>query len=79
MTVIRDGTEQLIDQTDVVKDDLIILERGDQVAVDGIVRESNKLEIDESLLTGESLPIVKKVNDEILSGSFVYLERFLYR
>lgn len=68
--VIRDGTEQTIDQADVVKDDLIILERGDQVAVDGIVRESNKLEIDESLLTGESLPIVKKVNDEILSGSF---------
>lgn len=68
--VIRDGKEQSIDQSDVVKDDLICLERGDQVVVDGIVRETNKLEIDESLLTGESLPILKKSGDEILSGSF---------
>jgi cation-transporting P-type ATPase E len=68
--VIRDGTEQSIDQTDVVKDDLIVLERGDQVVVDGIVRDSNKLEIDESLLTGESLPILKKEGSEVLSGSF---------
>lgn len=68
--VIRDGTEQSIDQSAVVKDDLIILERGDQVVVDGIVSDSNKLEIDESLLTGESLPINKKSGDEVLSGSF---------
>jgi cation-transporting P-type ATPase E len=68
--VIREGKEQSIDQADVVKDDLIVLERGDQVVVDGIVQDSNKLEIDESLLTGESLPILKKVNDEVLSGSF---------
>lgn len=68
--VVRDGTEQSIYQSAVVKDDLIILERGDQVVVDGIVSDSNKLEIDESLLTGESLPINKKSGDEVLSGSF---------
>jgi len=68
--VIRDGKEITIDQTDVVVDDIIILERGDQVVVDGIVEESNKLEIDESLLTGESLPINKKNSDQVLSGSF---------
>lgn len=68
--VIRDGKEITIDQTDVVVGDLIVLERGDQVVVDGIVAESNKLEIDESLLTGESLPINKKNGDEVLSGSF---------
>lgn len=68
--VIRDGKEVTIDQTDVVVGDLIVLERGDQVVVDGIVAESNKLEIDESLLTGESLPINKKNGDQVLSGSF---------
>lgn len=68
--VIRGGTEINIDQQDIVVDDIIVLERGDQVAVDGRVIESNKLEIDESLLTGESLPILKKNGDEVLSGSF---------
>ena len=68
--VIRDGTEQTIDQSSVVVDDLIVLSRGDQVVVDGKVTESNKLEIDESLLTGESLPIHKLTGDEVLSGSF---------
>jgi len=68
--VIRDAKEQIIDQGDVVVDDLIIIERGDQVIADGKVVLSNKLEIDESLLTGESLPIQKKVNEEVLSGSF---------
>lgn len=68
--VIRDGEERPIDQSEVVVDDLIILERGDQVVVDGTVVESGKMEIDESLLTGESLPIQKKTGDEVLSGSF---------
>lgn len=68
--VIRDGKDAVIDQKDVVVDDIIVLERGDQVVVDGVVVESNKLEIDESLLTGESLPINKKNGDEVLSGSF---------
>jgi len=68
--VIRDGEEKLIDQREVVVDDLVVLERGDQVIADGRVVQSNKLEIDESLLTGESLPIQKKDGDEVLSGSF---------
>ncbi|KXK48228.1 MAG: cation transport ATPase [Chlorobi bacterium OLB5] len=68
--VIREGKESIIDQSDVVADDIIALERGDQVIVDGEVIESNKMEIDESLLTGESLPINKQNGDEILSGSF---------
>lgn len=68
--VIRDDKEQLIDQSEVVIDDLIVMERGDQVIADGKVVRSNKMEIDESLLTGESLPIQKKINDEVLSGSF---------
>jgi len=77
--VIREGKEAVIDQKDVVVDDIIVLERGDQVVVDGSVVESNKLEIDESLLTGESLPINKRNGDEVLSGSFCLSGNGFYR
>lgn len=69
-TVIRDSAEQVIDQESIVKGDTILLGRGDQIVVDGRVLESNHLEIDESLLTGESVPVFKNNNDEVLSGSF---------
>ncbi|MCX7878470.1 MAG: HAD-IC family P-type ATPase [Ignavibacteria bacterium] len=68
--VIREGKEEIIDQSDVVKDDLIVIERGDQIIADGKVTEASRLEIDESLLTGESVPVRKNVGDEVLSGSF---------
>src|SRR5215210_7441332 len=70
VTVLRDGQEVSIDQKEIVVDDLILLGRGDQVVVDGRVSHSNHLEIDESLLTGESVPVFKNSHDEILSGSF---------
>ncbi|MBA2734142.1 MAG: HAD-IC family P-type ATPase, partial [Acidobacteria bacterium] len=70
VTVIRDGEEVSIDQKEIVVDDLILLKRGDQIVVDGRVETSNHLEIDESLLTGESVPLFKSESDEILSGSF---------
>jgi cation-transporting ATPase E len=77
--VIRDGVEQLIEQSEVVIDDIILLELGDPVVVDGIVVESTKLEIDESLLTGESTPINKNINDELMSGSFCLSGRGVYK
>ena len=52
-------------------DDLVILRTGDQVVADGVVRESAGLQVDESLLTGESEPVDKEVDDRLLSGSFV--------
>lgn len=70
VTVIRDGQEVSIDQKEIVVDDLILIGRGDQVAVDGRVQITNYLEIDESLLTGESVPIFKSADDKVLSGSF---------
>jgi cation-transporting P-type ATPase E len=70
ITVVRDGILQEIEQTAIVKGDLIRLARGDQIAVDGKIVEANHLEIDESLLTGESLPIEKTAGDAVLSGSF---------
>ncbi|HYJ45434.1 MAG TPA: HAD-IC family P-type ATPase [Pyrinomonadaceae bacterium] len=70
VTAVRGGLEVSIDQTEIVVDDLLRIERGDQVVVDGRVRVSNHMEIDESLLTGESVPVYKNPGDEILSGSF---------
>ncbi|MBK8553021.1 MAG: HAD-IC family P-type ATPase [Ignavibacteria bacterium] len=68
--VIRDGKEVSLEPSEIVIDDIVKILRGDQVVVDGSVVYSNHLEIDESLLTGESNPIHKKENEEILSGSF---------
>ena len=68
--VVRDGIEQTIDVNEVVLDDIIILSTGKQIVADCIVLEGS-IEVNESLLTGESLPIKKKPGDTILGGSFV--------
>ncbi len=57
--VIRDGTRVRIAGREVVRDDLIVLEQGDRIAADAILIEANDLQTDESLLTGESLPVGK--------------------
>jgi len=69
--VVRDGQEQSIPQEDVVLGDTILLALGNQVTADSKVVASNSLEVDESLLTGESHSIVKNPGDEVYSGSFV--------
>jgi cation-transporting ATPase E len=69
--VVRDGEIQDIAVEQVVLDDLLELRTGDQVPADGIVRTSRGLELDESLLTGESDPVAKQPGDEALSGSIV--------
>ena len=56
---------------EVVLDDLFELRTGDQIPCDGVVRTAAGLEVDESLLTGESDPVDKDEGDEVLSGSFV--------
>jgi cation-transporting P-type ATPase E len=71
VTVRRDGVQTEIDGHQVVQDDVVRLAPGDQVPVDGAVLEAAGLEIDESLLTGESDNVPKRVDDEVLSGSFV--------
>ncbi len=68
--ILRDGTVSSIPQDQIVLDDVIAVKRGDQAVVDGRVIYSNHMEIDESLLTGESVPVEKVKGDTILSGSF---------
>ncbi|HET9729359.1 MAG TPA: HAD-IC family P-type ATPase, partial [Acidimicrobiia bacterium] len=67
--VVRDGEVQEVRVAEVVLDDLCELRAGDQVPADGELRESDGLEIDESLLTGESDPVTKQLGDDVLSGS----------
>ncbi|NUW38376.1 HAD-IC family P-type ATPase [Nonomuraea sp. SMC257] len=66
----RDGRDQEIHPQDVVLGDLVLLGSGDRLLVDGEVVESDGLEIDESLLTGEADPVHKRPGDRVLSGSF---------
>jgi cation-transporting ATPase E len=63
----------------VVLDDLLVLEPGFQVVVDGEVVDGEGLEIDESLLTGEADPVEKDTGDDVRSGSFVAAGSGTYR
>ncbi|MFB9903977.1 cation-translocating P-type ATPase [Allokutzneria oryzae] len=67
----RDGASVEVAPHEVVLDDVIELGPGDRIVVDGITLAGDGLEVDESLLTGESDPVVKSPGDQILSGSFV--------
>ncbi|MEY9863701.1 cation-transporting ATPase E [Catenulispora sp. GAS73] len=69
--VLRDGAEQEIEAARIVLGDVIVLGPGDRVVVDGTVARADALEVDESLLTGESDPVLKRVGDPVMSGSFV--------
>ncbi|MFM5903593.1 MAG: HAD-IC family P-type ATPase, partial [Microbacteriaceae bacterium] len=68
---VRDGRVTSVDVSDVVLDDVLVLSTGDQVPADCVVLESNDLEVDESLLTGESDPVVKATQDRLFAGSSV--------
>ncbi|MET9464477.1 HAD-IC family P-type ATPase [Streptomyces sp. NPDC006544] len=70
-SVRRDGRAAEISTSEIVLDDVIELGPGDKVVVDGAVGEADGLEIDESLLTGEADPVLKKPGDPVMSGSFV--------
>ena len=69
--VIRDGERQTIPQEALVIDDIVILAEGSQVCADALILNSERLETDESLLTGESGSIPKSDGDAVYSGSFV--------
>lgn len=69
-TVIRHSQEHHIDPSGIVLDDILLVQPGDQIVVDGIIVGNGKIEVDESLLTGESDLIAKQAGDEVYSGSF---------
>jgi cation-transporting ATPase E len=69
-TVVRDGTPRQVAVEEVVAGDLVRVAGGDQLPADGKLVRSEGLALDESDLTGESEPVVRKVGDEVFSGTF---------
>lgn len=67
-TVLRDGKEIKISIDDIVENDVVIVKAGDKIPVDGVIISGNA-SVDESMLTGESLPVEKKVNDNVVGGT----------
>lgn len=68
-TVVRDGVETVLDAASLVLDDIMRVSAGKQILADGRVMHGEGLEVDESALTGESVPVLKKQGDRVLSGS----------
>ena len=68
--VLRDGKETTIEAGDIVKDDVMVLDSGKQICNDAVVIDG-RLEVNESLLTGESDSIDKTAGSELYSGSSV--------
>ncbi len=69
--VVRDGARTEIPTAQIVLDDVVELKLGDQVPIDGKLVEVSGLDIDESMLTGESVPIRKGTGDKVLAGTAV--------
>ena len=69
-SVLRDGQRQTIQVEGVVLDDILLLSAGGQICSDAVVA-AGECEVNESLITGESDPILKQPGDPLLSGSFV--------
>lgn len=68
--VVRDGRDVAISPEQVVRGDLVHVRPGEQVVVDGPLLDGGRVEVDESLLTGESASVLKQPGDDLLSGSF---------
>jgi len=77
--VLRDGVEREVAVGDVVLDDIVRLSAGQQVPADGEVITSDGLEIDESILTGESRPVRPERGARVMSGTTVTAGTGLFR
>jgi cation-transporting ATPase E len=77
-TVIRAGNEFAVDPSDVVLGDVLVVRPGDQIVVDGCLVGNGWIDVDESLLTGESDLIRKRPGDRVTSGSFCVNGSALY-
>ena len=67
---LREGAEREIDPADVVLGDMLVARPGDQIVVDGRITGTGHMDVDESFISGESEPVAKRRDDEVLSGSF---------
>ena len=70
-TVVRDGELARLPAAELVPGDVVRLEAGDVVPADGRIEESAALQVDESAMTGESVPVARDVGEELLAGTVV--------
>lgn len=76
--VIRDGKEQEIPANQVVIGDLIVVKPGSNIPVDGVIAEGSSF-LDESMVTGESMPIEKKEGDTVMAGTMNTSGSFMFK
>ncbi len=69
--VVRDGKRKKIESKQIVPGDIVILSAGSKVPADGVLASANRLFIDESMLTGENVPISKSEGDKIFMGTII--------
>ena len=74
----NDGVENITPTKDVKIGDLILIKPGNRLAVDGVIVEGSST-IDESAMSGESVPVLKNVGDEVISGTTNLTSSFVYK
>ena len=77
--VLRDGVEQEVASNFIVPGDICLVEEGVKIAADGILIDVMNIELNESILTGESLSVSKQKGDEVFSGTIVSKGRGVFR
>ena len=78
VTVLRDGREFQIPANELVLSDIVVLSLGDQIVADGTIM-SGMVEVNESILTGESASVKKLMGSEVLSGAYIVSGKAKYR
>jgi len=69
--VMRDGAEKEIEARFIVPGDSVVLREGDRIPADGSYQDTLSMVVDESIFTGESMPVEKKKGDALLAGTFI--------
>lgn len=76
---LRDGKLSRILATEIVVDDALKIKEGEGIPTDGVILQASNLQVDESLLTGESNYITKEKDDKVIGGSFIVSGECYYR
>jgi len=77
-TVIRDGSEQKVSVEDVQEGDMVVVKPGERIPVDGFVKEGSS-SVDESMMTGESMPVEKSPGDKVVGATINKTGSFKFR
>lgn len=70
-TVFRNGVRETVDTKYIVPNDIVFLSQGNKVPADGKLVSSNRFHVNEAILTGESLPVEKNIDDKVFMGTIV--------